>query len=281
MSPDSNPSSNSSEAPILEKRFESRRHLSDLVRAIELSLVNSGLVPYVRTDVSPRDISIELHTGVMIAIRALGSYHLQLTVSARRSQEKAFGVALVAIRAVRGLREKKPIDTQGRGRPRVSRPESAGYLAQLNRLGITTVTPTNSLEEFLRILSTHPFSRLQFVAPERVLRQASDCVFRNPVLLAERVTDILLRSLEACPHCGHLALYGVIPGFRPNLSETQLNQFREDYTTRYKDQVYVGRLHLTIGVSHSKGRCASIHWSFENGLLILTRIGTHGRNAHS
>jgi hypothetical protein len=280
MSPYSNPSSGSS-SPILEKRFESRRPLGELVRAIELTLANSRLVPYVRNDLSPRDISIQIHTGVIIAIRALGSYHLQVTVSARRDQEKDFGIALVAIRAVHRLREKKAIDTQGRGRPRVSRPDSAVYRAQLDRLGITSPTPINTLEEFLRILSTHPFSRLQFVAPDRVLRQASDCVFRNPTLLAERVTDILMRSLEACPHCGHLALYGVIPGFRPNLSETQLNQFREDYTIRYKDRVYVGRLHITIGVSHSKGRCASIHWSFENGLLILTRIGAHGRNAQS
>ena len=274
-------SHSSNEAPILEKRFESQRPFGDLVRALELSLDNHRVAPRVRHDIGTREVQIELKSDVTIIATALESYRTHVVVSTRRDNDRAFGAAVAAVRAIPRIRERKPDDQRGPGRSRVSRPVADIYAAQLARLGITSPVPVNSLEQFLRILAAHPFTRLEVAIPERVLVQAKKCRFHNPVLLAERVTDILFRSLNRCPRCGHFETYRIVPGFRSNLSDTQLQQFGEDYRIVYRGKVYEGRLHLTIGVGHSKRRCASIHWCLEDGLLVLTRIGTHGRNAHS
>lgn len=274
-------SNSSSEAPILEKRFECQRAFGDLMRVLELSLDNHRIAPRVRHDIGTREVQIELESDVTIVATAIESYRTHVVISTRRGNIRAFGNAVAAVHSIPRIRERKSKDQRGPGRPRVSRPDTELYAAQLLRIGITSPIPVNSLEQFLRILAAHPFTRLEVVIPDRVLGQAKRCRFHNPLLLAERVADILIRSLNRCPRCGHFDTYHFIPGFRSNLSDTQLNQFGEDYRITHKGKVYEGRLHLTIGVSHSKNRCASIHWCLEDGLLVLTRIGTHGRNAHS
>lgn len=266
----------------LSKRFVSHFAYGDVVRSIELALDNARIAPRVRTDVGTRETRIDIEGDVSVVIGVLGSFHSEVVVSAPREAHGRFGVLLAALRGINKLREKASIPVAKRpGRPRASRPLAAGFACQLARLGIVPLIPVNTLGEFLRELAKHPFGRLEFGAPPRVIRQADDCVFHDLVLIATRVVDIVLCVLHGCPRCGYLGQFSSLQGFRPNLSETQLTMYREDYTVTYRDKSHLGRLHLTLGNSHSKRRCASIHWALDGHILVLTRIGAHGRAAQS
>ena len=279
--PKMSPQDSNASSP-LSKRFVSLFARGHVVRSIELALANARIASRERADIGARETRIDIEGDVSVVVAVLGSFHSEVVISAPREAHQRFGVVIAALRGIAKLREQatKPA-AKLPGRPRVSRPLAAGFARQLARLGITPLLPVNTLGEFLRELAKHPFGRLEFGAPARVLRQADDCVFHDLVLIATRVVDIVERVLGGCPRCGYLGQFSCLQGFRPNLSETQLTRFREDYTVTYRDKSHLGRLHLTLGTGHSKSRCASIHWALDGNLLVLTRIGAHGRNAQS
>lgn len=203
-----------------------------------------------------------------------GSEGVFITVMAPLKSKQWYGQMLAAVRQICGaervaceigsLDETAPVDS------------APAFGKQLARLGLDA-GEVDSLEGFVDAIAESGVA----IVTDKARQLASACVYRKPAKLAQVMVDVILRTGARSLGCNDQLLYGTLSGFRVNLSESQLTQFRADYVTRHDGQEYLGRLHVTLGVGHSPAKCASVHWDIQgvSGPVVFTRIGQHGRNA--
>ena len=266
-----------SSSPLI-RCFVAKFSIGELLRRIELGLDNANLAPRVRQDTGTRHVRIDITNGVSLDIDAISSFSAELTVSAAQRDHKAFGHVLMVVRSAGKLREVRVLGGVSRPRASVARPQVNPYAVALARLGLDS-TGVDSLVRFIDAIDASGIA----IITQKARQGAADCVYRRPARLAAIMVDIILRTASRTQGCCDQELYRTLPGFRLNLSDSQRGQFRADYLAMHGTCLYLGQLHVTLGVGHSPARCASVHWDIEgvSGPVVFTRIGTHGRNAHS
>lgn len=264
-----------SHSNTLSRTFSTRRMLGDIAYKLDLALDNLRIAPRVREDEGTSVIRISVGESACITLTAEGSFFTSIKVTSEFGDNRIFGALVNAVRSLSRVREQR---SERRTCARVVRRElvkiAPDYNTQLRRLGLTVSAFT--LAEFLEVVARELPSRL--VIPSRVLRQAEACVFRRPLDLARIVTDILLNDAHRLPYKER---FGLLHGFRLNLSESQQCMHREDYTVSVDGHIIVGHLHCTLGNRFSPADCASVHWGYLGSKVVLTRIGRHGRTSRS
>jgi hypothetical protein len=263
------------------RHFMVRQPLVDVTRRLSLALSSRRFVSN-PTEHSPRRARFAPDLDVLITVYVLGSNLCQITLDGAPVSTSTQGLLIDAIRSLGRVRESKSPGRTARAPkafPAVSPKQDVSYDNLLRRLGVQTGIHVGALHGFLLVASDHLVGRL--VVPPAVMTQARDCSFLRPEALAEILTDILLIVAKGPQRRSDRETFGHLPGFRGNLSETQLNRYRSDYALWVDGKERVGRLHCTLGSGFSPNTCASIHWVVDGPRLILTRIGAHGRNAQS
>ena len=259
----------------LSRSFASRRALGDIVHSLDLALDNLRIAPRVRCDEGARAVRIHVGDTACITIGAVGSFESSISITAASGENRVFGALVAAVRSLHRVREVfAPRRACAREARRVVSKVAPAYDTHLRRLGISAGAST--LAEFLKVVARELPGRIAI--PAKVLRQAEACVFRRSVELARIVANILLSKAVRLPYKDRFAS---LPGFRLNLSETQHIKYREDYVAFVEGHAVVGELHCTLGNSFSQADCASVHWGYLGGKVVVTRIGRHGRNAQS
>lgn len=283
-------------SPFHVRRFFSRRHLLDVGRLLGLAL---HLRRYVSLPAEslPTALRFEPDAGATILVRVAEGGMCEILVMADPSYGSRFGLLVDAARSigrVRELRSEKGVRSPGStwslsyedspaaapappAKP--AAPTGLAYNDLLRRLGITRAYNVGALHGFLNVVEEQLGGQL--VVPGCVMRQARDCAFKRPVDLAAIVTEVLRIHSSGPQGACDKATFGHLPGFRLNLSDTQLRRFRSDYAVVVDGVEYVGRLHCTLGSGFSPSTCASVHWASDPVRVVLTRIGEHGRNAQS
>lgn len=269
-------------APFAYRRhFIIRQSLGDVTRRLRLALSIRRFVSN-PTEHSPRRSRFAPDTDVQITVYVLGSNLCQITLDGAPVCTSARGLLIDAIRSLGRVRGSKTAGRSSRPAkpfPVASAKPDVAYDDLLRRLGIQTGVHVGALHGFLLVAFDHLGGRL--VVPSAVMAQARDCSFLRPQALAGILTDILLIVAKGPQRRSDLETFGHLPGFRGNLSETQLTRFRSDYALWVDGLERIGRLHCTLGTGFSPNTCASIHWVVDGPRVILTRIGAHGRNAQS
>lgn len=124
----------------------------------------------------------------------------------------------------------------------------------------------------------------------KAMRQAEACVFWNGDAVLENLRRLVFaaRRLRDGEQAGNgLRSFFVnvigLRGYRPRISYSQLNRYREDYVATYDGEEFLGHMHVTIGGANSEAGCMSIHWAYcaKRHQIIILRCGKHGRTARN
>lgn len=150
--------------------------------------------------------------------------------------------------------------------------------------------PRLSVIEAVRLFRAEADNSQYVVFADKALRQAEDCVFWNGDAVLECLRRLVFasRRLRDGDHQGDsLRNFFVnvigLRGYRPRISYSQLNMYREDYVAVHEDQEFLGHMHVTIGGANSDSGCMSIHWSYcaKRRQIVIVRCGRHGRTYRS
>lgn len=270
-----NTASSGESSCALSRVFITQRPIGEVVRSIESALDLANFKTRSRQDVGACEVRFDV-AGASLAVTAQASFRTEVRVNARHGENRVYGNMLRAIRGVGRLREQRQLPRCCARASQAARSVSTDYVAQLARLGIA-VAVVKSFADFVDAIHR---SGCAIVTP-KALEGAAGCVYRKPVRLAQSMVEVILRTRARTHGCCDQQLYGTLPGFRLNLSDSQRGQFRSDYVAVHEGREHLGQLHVTLGVGHSPARCASVHWAIRgvSGPVVFTRIGTHGRNA--
>jgi hypothetical protein len=209
----------------LISEFVSGRTLRELDSAIKLVLFcrrSSGLP--VRGE-GPDVISYEqANAGIIFLCKRENS--VRVIIKAQLDDSAWFGDVIAAVRHIKGMKE---IEVPQPTISKANRYDLKMELSQqLVRLGIRNNHPATLLE-FADVLISAGFA----IVPSKVRKQIEDCVYYAPERLAAVIVDVIMRTQTRTAGCCDRECYKDIKGFRLNLSETQLTQFRKDYTVHH------------------------------------------------
>ena len=145
--------------------------------------------------------------------------------------------------------------------------------------------PAETVREVVDDLMADPtWSTYVHVLPE-ALETADDC----PYLQLERLQECLkalavfagLRRTSIGRSAEHLAGECCLANvYRPHISFTASNRYRQDYVARWNGAQHVLREHLTLGGGCNDRHCMSVHfiWDAASGRIVIGRLGRHGTN---